>query len=235
MAGHHSGCHAGNVGRADRLRETARPAVARRAPVRGHGHCGGWHLAHGGHGGRAAAFAIPSAPGHRNRRPGYPLVGQSPAPGQSPGGTQARIVARDRPVGRASRITGDVGRRGRVGLAGTHWPGARPDHRRRARQTARDRIRARHRARRRARPPDAGQPCAPLRVAGAGDRSARRRHPLARPVRGHHRRAHRPRPVRGRIPGPGAVAASARAHRRHRRIGQERRHQRHDGQPVGLP
>ena len=88
--------------------------------------------------------------------------------------------------------------RGPVGMAGAVPAGTRPDHHRRDRADSRDRIRARHLPRRGPRLPDPRRPGQPVRAAGAGHRPARRRDPVARPVRHVHHPAGRPRAVRGR-------------------------------------
>ncbi len=219
---------------------TARPDLSRRAHcTRSRRHCGGWHLAGRVHRGRAAprspfpqllvivgsVLALPWWV-HRRRRARVRVDRKLESPWPE-----------DRSVGRTGRVTGPGRPGGRVGLAGSRrrWRAARPS------PTCwpgcpRSNLRwAPFRGAARVFPtPDNRAHRFELRVLEIDPHADAI--PWPGPVRGHHRRAHGPRPVRGCHPGPRPAAASACAHRRHcHRIGQERRHQRRDGQPIGLP
>ena len=165
------------------LRRTNRYPRADGAPVRGHGHARGRRMDGRRDRARPVRLAAAPGPGHRRTGPVGAVVG-SPAPAcPGPRGAQARSVARHRQGRRAGRITGHVRRGGRVGMAGPVPAGPRPDHRRRDREDSRDRIRPRHLPGRGARLPDARRPGQPVRAARAGHGPARRRHPVAWPIR----------------------------------------------------
>ena len=82
------------------------------------------------------------------------------------------------------------------------FAGPGPDHPRRDRESTRHRIRSGHLPGRDPRLSNARQLRQPVRAARARCRPARRRDPVARPVRLLDHRAHRARPVRGRGPLP---------------------------------
>ncbi len=233
-----------HVRRCDRS-GAARAATAAQRVAVPHQNCGaclrrgglgsGRWMAHGGDRARSGHTTNACPRCHPGRRLCRPLVGQPPAPGQGPPGTDPRVVAGDRPGRRAGRFAGHVGDGGPVGLAGPAPPGPRSDHPRRDRQDPGHRVRPRHLPGRRPRLPDTRQLRQPVRAARARHRPARRRDPVARTVGHLDHRAHRAGAVRGRGPVPGLVPAPPRPVRRGDRRGQERRAQRADREPVRLP